>query len=124
MANANAQGISEKRAHRRLAVRLPLAYRRTGSPRTTGSIMSTVNVSTGGVYFETSDEQMQAGESLALEFTVPAADERFPLESRIKTVGRVVRTEVLDADANGDEVPTFTRVGIAVQFEEGLKLVI
>lgn len=120
---AKAQQQKEKRAHRRLAVRLPLVYRRADSPWANGSTMSTVNVSTGGVYFETTDEDMQPGDALALEFNVPEGDDRFPPHSTITTIGRVVRTEVLDGgDDGGDGVP-FRRLGIGAQFEGGLKLV-
>lgn len=119
---AKAQEQKEKRAHRRVAVRLPLVYRRADSPRANGSTMSTVNVSTGGVYFETTDEDIQPGDALALEFSVPEGDDRFPLHSRIRTIGRVVRTEVLDGDDDADGVP-FRRLGIGAQFQEGLKLV-
>ena len=123
MARARVQERIEKRTHRRLAVRLPLAYRRADSPRANGSHMSTINVSTGGVYFETTDEDLRTGDELVLELNVPEGDERFPPHSKVKTVGRVVRTEVIDGDDEGDGAVRFRRLGVGALVEQGLKLV-
>lgn len=121
MVKAKDQQQKEKRAHRRLEISLPLAYRRTDSPRASSSHTYTINVSTGGLYFETTDEELRMGDKLVLELNVPEGDERFPPHSRIKTTGRVVRSGVAEPDKSGEI--GLGRVGIGAQFEQGLKLV-
>ena len=112
---------SNRRAHRRLDLCLPLEYRPAQTPRANMSHTNTVNVSTGGVYFMTTADDMRAGDMLDLEFGVPTDDDRFPPDGKIATVGRVVRTERISARA-GDREPSFARFGVAAQFEQGLKL--
>lgn len=121
MASSHEKEQDERREHRRLEVRLPLAYRRTDAARVSDLRTRTINVSTGGLYFETTDEMLRPGVELDLELDVPEGDERFPPHSRIKTTGRVVRCEVLtDTEAGTVE---FRRLGVGAQFEKGLKLV-
>lgn len=113
--------IGERRRDRRLPIQLPLTYRRQGSGRGKPFGTVTLNVSTGGVYFMTTADDMRAGDMLDLEFGVPTDDDRFPPDGKIATVGRVVRTERISARA-GDREPSFARFGVAAQFEQGLKL--
>jgi hypothetical protein len=111
----------ERRSHRRLEIRLPLEYQRAGLGRANVSRTMTINVSTGGVYFETASEDIKVGDKLTLELAVPPGDGRFPQHSRIITVGQVVRTSVIDGRPN-DQGHTFTRHGVAARFQQGFKL--
>lgn len=112
-----------RRAYRRLELRLPLEYRPSHTPRANMSHTNTVNVSTGGVYFETAVDDIRPGQELNLELAVPAGDERFPPGGKITTIGQVVRTAVLHDGAKKQGSPRkFDRYGVGVQFQQGLRL--
>ena len=112
----------ERRTHRRLELRLPLEYQKFASGRANAFRTMTINVSTGGVYFETTSEDFRTGDQLALELAVPPGDGRFPQHSRISTLGQVVRIDEIKnrPDTHGH---TFTRYGIAAQFQKGFRLI-
>ena len=111
-----------RRAYRRLELRLPLEYQPANTPRANMSHTSTVNVSTGGVYFETAADDIRPGQELSLELAVPAGDERFPPGGKITTIGQVVRTAVLPDGAKKGSPKKFDRYGVGVQFQQGLRL--
>jgi len=81
----------------------------------------TVNVSTGGVYFETTAGDFLVGDKLSIDLGVPQDDERFPKESKISTAGAVIRVQAIDDEPNAEGI-TFARYGIAAKFERGFKL--
>ena len=111
----------ENRSHRRLDIRLPLEYHKEGVGRCNVFRTVTINVSTGGVYFETAADDIQVGDCLSLQLAVPADDGRFPPNGKISTVAKVVRTKAINDPATKKGLP-FTRYGVAAQFEQGLKL--
>lgn len=111
----------EKRQYRRLDLRLPLEYYKTDMGRPGVARTMTVNVSTGGVYFETTCEDIKTGDSLALEVGVPPGDARFPMHGKFATTGKVVRTEKIHNPATQNQ-PAFTSLGVASKFQEGFKL--
>ena len=108
----------ERRQHRRLEIRLPLQYAPTDDVG--GNVCRTVtkNISTGGLYFETDDLDIQPGMMVALELTVPPGEGHFPYQGHITSVGQVVRVDPLRAESR--TAPR--RVGVATRFREGLKL--
>lgn len=81
----------------------------------------TINISTGGVYFETTADDIGEGDDLALEVGVPSGDGRFPQHSKIAAVGRVIRSKMIENKPN-DKGVTYTRYGVAAQFQQGFKL--
>lgn len=101
---------------------MPLEYRRAGLGRCNVSRTTTQNVSTGGVYFETTVEDIERGEVLALEFGVPEGDPRFPTQGKISTSGCVVRMTRIEETGGGGK-PAFTRYGVAAEFQQPFKLV-
>ena len=112
----------EKRVHRRLDVKLPVDYCHLDTDRGGDAGRSTtVNVSTGGVYFETTNKNIKAGDILALELGVTSDDNRFPPDSKIATTGKVLRTAVLENRPDRDK-PSYTSYGIAAKFSKGFKL--
>jgi len=113
--------IEEKRAHRRLDICLSLDYCPAGEVRRNVRHAQTLNVSTGGMYFETTAENFKAGDILNLELGVNPDDERFPPNSKISTSGQISRTTILPKRSENDP-SGLTRYGVAVKFREGLKL--
>ena len=81
----------------------------------------TINISTGGVYFETTADDIREGDDLDLKVGVPPGDGRFPQHSKIATVGRVIRSKMIE-DKPNDKGVTYTRYGVAAQFQQGFKL--
>jgi hypothetical protein len=116
----NALELSEKRQHRRLNLRLPLEFDRIEAGRCKTAHTMTENVSTGGIYFETTHEDLNPGEHLALTLNVPY-DSRFPLQGQISTISKVLRRTRIEGKKS-DSSASFTRYGIAVQFQQPLKL--
>jgi PilZ domain len=110
----------EKRAARRLELKLPMEYHRSGSHRNL-SLAKTINISTSGVLFETSDD-IQPGDRLALELGIVPEDERFPQNSKISTTAEVVRCEPLNDDIDGSH-SDLSRYGVAARFIQEFKLV-
>lgn len=113
--------IIEKRAHRRLDLKLPLEFQHVGESRHNQWRTSTINVSTSGVYFETSLENIKVGDQLALAFGVEPNDPRFPPHGTINTVADVVRVETLPDDEQTKN-PELQRFGIGARFTQPLKL--
>ncbi len=113
--------FKEKRAHRRLDIRLPLEYRRQESPRANMFRTNTVNVSTGGVFFITTVDDFKPGDKLAFDLGVPPGDGRFPQEGKFSTTGQVVRTSIIDNTPNAKGV-SIPRYGVAARFQQGFKL--
>ena len=113
----------EKRAHRRLEIRLPLEYRKRDAGRSNAFRTMTVNVSTGGVYFETTDEALGVGDTLEFELGIPPGDSRFPLPGKISTKGKVVRTIAIPGQELNGKIPSYARMGVAARFQEEFKII-
>jgi len=120
--SANGSEFKEKRAHRRLYIRLPLEYRKRDVGRSNAFRTMTINVSTGGVYFETTDEGIQVGDILDFELGIPPGDSRFPLPGRIANKGKVMRTVAIQAQDLKNGAPSYSRFGVAAQFQEEFKI--
>jgi hypothetical protein len=120
--SAKGSEFKEKRAHRRLYIRLPLEYRKRDAGRSKGFRTMAINVSTGGVYFETTDEDIQVGNILDFELGIPPGDSRFPLPGRIANKGKVVRTAAIHDQDPGSGGPSYSRFGVAAQFQEEFKI--
>ncbi len=115
---------SERRSHRRLAIRLPLECTadQDGRPHIWRAV--TANISTGGLYFEADSlngmPDLPTAQTLEVELTVPPGEGHFPYEGRVRSVAEVTRRDLLPP--NGDGRPARQRVGIAARFRDPLKL--
>lgn len=113
--------LQEKRRHRRLEVRLSLGYRKLNSDTDAAYHSTTKNVSTGGVYFETTDEDLNPGDMLEFELGVPPSDNRFPKNMTITTTGEIRRRILLEGKIR-DNGNSYSRYGVAAQFQQGFDL--
>ena len=102
-------------------MQLPLEYRRPTDIESKMLQSTTKNVSTGGVYFETTDESLEMGDNLAFELGIPEGDNRFPKNGTISTIGEIVRLAPISNESE-NQSPTITRYGVAAQFQRGFKL--
>ncbi|MCP4707339.1 MAG: PilZ domain-containing protein, partial [Planctomycetes bacterium] len=90
----------EKRAHRRLDIHLPLSFHKKGLGRSNNYNTTTINVSTGGAYFETTADDVAIGDKLALELEIPVNDGRFPPQGKIVAEGEVIRCVAIEDESN------------------------
>ena len=109
----------ERRKHRRLQMRLPLEFRRVNELSAGQYHSVTRDVSTGGIYFETGLDDLQKGELLDIEMTIPPGEGHFPYQGRVSSVARVVRTAKSSASAGRTANP---RMGVGAAFRESFKL--
>ena len=109
----------ERRKHRRLQMHLPLEFRRVSEPSSGQYRSVTHDVSTSGIYFETGLDDLQTGELLDIEMTIPLGEGHFPYQGRVSSVASVVRTE-MPSTATGDAPKV--RIGIGAAFRESFKL--
>ncbi|MGA1979706.1 MAG: PilZ domain-containing protein [Sedimentisphaerales bacterium] len=82
----------EKRKFKRLQISLGLSCRKVGSTEEKLHNGCTVNVSPGGLYFETADNVFEPGNLLKVELTIPPTAGLLEFGGRISGFGRVLRT--------------------------------
>lgn len=106
---------SERRQHRRLPLRLPLAYRPAGKKAGYHGRAVSDNISTTGTYFEAPAPDLSEGMVLEIVLMVPPAEGISPYTTEISAEGEVVRIVRLPKD-NGGRPNKPVSAGIAVRF--------
>jgi hypothetical protein len=116
---------TERRQHRRLAIRLAMECRGLGWSQEMPIRTVTTNISTGGVFFEmelpNGGERPKPNELLNIALTVPPGDGHFPYQGLLTSVAEVLRCNQVPS-TNGEHDDGPGRVGIAAQFRDALKL--
>jgi hypothetical protein len=82
----------------------------------------TLNVSTGGLYFETLTPDLAVGQKFDMELTIPPGDGHFPYQGRVAAAGEVRRLDQLPPADDGEGIAQLPRWGVAAQFANNLKL--
>jgi hypothetical protein len=82
-----------RRKHDRLALRLNVLWHRAGGERANVFSGRTVNVSTGGVCFESGHCEIRENDIVNLELSVPPTDGALEFGGRLGTMARVVRVD-------------------------------
>ena len=104
--------MAEKRKHRRLAIRLGILCRKVGVPGEEFLKGSTLNVSTGGLFFHTTSGNIKSGDLLNVELDVPPTSGLLELGGTISSYGRVLRIgEIENSGSNLRD-----GYGVAVEF--------
>ena len=93
---------TEKRRHKRLPLRLDLSCHRVDCPSEVLHAGRTVNVSTSGIYFETSSKVFEAGHMLKVELSIPPTDGLLEFGGRISGFAKVLRTHCLSVPLPSD----------------------
>ena len=111
----------EKRKFRRLAISLDLSCRKVGSSGDKSCRGSTINVSSGGLFFETVGTSFEFGNLIKVDLSIPPTEGLLELGGRISGFARVLRTSQLSQaqERQGEELP---RYGVAAEFCSPLKL--
>jgi hypothetical protein len=103
----------ERRKYKRLGARFDISYREVGSATNRALSGCTVNVGTGGLYFETQDVAFKPGSLLEVELSIPPKRGLLEFGGRISGYARVLRADIISGSDTGS---TFDKHGVAVQF--------
>ncbi|MBN1491560.1 MAG: PilZ domain-containing protein [Phycisphaerae bacterium] len=117
MDGLTSQDASDRRDHRRLGIRLPVEVTPVHADSTALLRTVTCNVSTGGIYFESPPDYLQAGTDVRLDLTIPPGDGYSPYSGRVSAVAKVLRVEPLLGQQHARD-----RIGVAARFRNPPKL--
>ncbi len=112
---------TEKRKYKRLPIKLSLSYRKVDSTAKESHTGCTVNVSPGGLYFETAADAFKKGSLLKVELSIPPTAGLLESGGSISGLGKVLRTHSISGSRTDTEPPS-VRSGIALEFCRPLKL--
>ncbi|MHC4693062.1 MAG: PilZ domain-containing protein [Planctomycetota bacterium] len=112
---------SYKRKYKRLPIKFDLSYSEVDSNKKKLHTGSTVNVSPGGLYFETADGVFKPGSLLKVELSIPPTSGLLEFGGSMSGLGRVLRIHTISDSCKGTELPS-VRSGVALEFCQPLKL--
>ena len=110
----------EERKHKRLAVKFDLSCCKVGSTTGKSHTGHTVNVSPGGLYFETDTDTLKPGNVVKINLSIPPTAGQLELGGKISAFGRVLRTHNL-RDFHTDTSLSSARYGVALEFSQSPK---
>ena len=113
---------SEKRRDRRLGAHFDVSCHAVGSAATKSYDGCALNVSSGGLYFETAGT-FKPGNLLEVELSIPPTPGVLEFGGRMAGFARVLRAQNIGASLAGEE-SSRGRCGVAVQFCRPPKLCI
>ena len=111
---------SDKRKYKRLPIKLDLSYRKADSTAKKSCAGCTVNVSPGGLYFETAADVFKLGSLLKVELLIPPTSGLLEFGGIISGLGKVLRTHTISGSRKDTELPS-VRSGVALEFCQPLK---
>ena len=113
----------EKRKDRRLGAKFDISCYRVGSAASKSFDGHTVNVSSGGLYFQTTAEVFERGNLLRVELSIPPTPGLLEFGGKIAGFARVLRADNIGGSLN-DPDSSLKRYGVALQFCRPVKLCI
>ena len=112
---------SEKRKYRRLGAKFDLSCCKIGSPIEEFQSGRTVNVSPGGLYFETAAEEFKSGNLLKVDLSIPPTSGQLEFGGRISGFARVLRIDSICGSSRSVNSSS-KGCGVALEFCRPLKL--
>ncbi len=112
---------TEKRKYERLGAKFDISCCEVGSAAERAHTGRTVNVSPGGLYFETRSATFKPGSLLEVELSIPPRRGLLEFGGRISGFARVLRTDYNYESAGGTEL-SLGKYGVALQFCRPLRL--
>jgi hypothetical protein len=106
----------EKRKFKRLQITLGLSCRKVSSTGEKPYKGFTVNVSPGGLYFETADDAFVPGNLLKVELSIPPTAGLLEFGGKVAAYAKVLRASELSDTLSSD------KYGVAIQFCRSPKL--
>ncbi len=110
--------LQERRADRRLDIRLPVECSRECGGNGPRVRTITRNVGRGGLYLELDGPDFSVGEHLRLELTIPPAEGVSTSQGKAITIAKVLRVTAGEPASPG----AVRRFGVAAQFLRRLRL--
>ena len=111
----------ERRKYRRLPIRLDLSCREVGLVAEKFHTGRTVNVSPGGLYFETADKVFKPGEHITVKLSIPPTTGLLESGGSISGMAKVLRTDIVSSSRK-DTGSSSGRYGVALEFTQSPKL--
>lgn len=105
----------EKRKYKRLPIKLDLLCHRAGSVAKDVHTGCTMDVSSGGLYFETATDVFKLGNMLTVELSIPPTAGLLEFGGSVSGLGKVVRTQTI-CDSATDTDLISAKSGIALEF--------
>jgi hypothetical protein len=106
---------SEKREHKRLGAEYNISCRKVGATASESYEGCTVNVSPGGLYFETTADAFEQGNLLKVELAIPPASGLLEFGGKIAGFAKVLRADNI-CDSPAEEDSSSGRYGVALEF--------
>ncbi len=106
---------SEKRKYKRLGAKFDISCRKVGSTEEKSYRGYTMNVSPGGLYFETTVGTFRLGSLLEVELSIPPKAGILEFGGRISGFARVLRTDNIRVSPAGANLSSAS-YGVALQF--------
>ena len=113
----------EKRRDRRLGADFDVSFYKVGSTANEPYNGQTVNVSSGGLYFETTARTIEQGDRLRVELSIPPTPGLLEFGGKIAAFAKVLRAHNIGGDSAGGN-STCNKYGVALQFCDRPKLCI
>lgn len=114
---------SYKRKYKRLPIKLDLSYVGVDSTIENSHAGCTVNVSPGGLYFETAAKVFKAGSLLKVELSIPPTSGLLEFGGSMSGLCRILRVHIISGPRTDTELPSL-RSCVALEFCQPLKLII
>ena len=109
----------ERRKYKRLGTKFDISCREVGSEAVRAHAGCTINVGTGGLYFETKDVSFKPGSLLEVELSIPPKRGLLEFGGRIAGFARVLRTDSVSAEGKALASGEYR---VALQFCRSLRL--
>ena len=111
----------ERRKHRRLPIKIPLSCSKIGSTAEKAHKGLTVNVSPGGLYFQTPATTFKGGSLVRVELSIPPTTGVLEFGGTISSFAKVLRTHrIQDSHTSTGFLPS--KYGVALEFCQSPKL--
>lgn len=111
----------EKREFKRLPLSLDISCLKVGATPDKFHTGCTVNVSPGGLFFETTNDSIESGSLLKVELSIPPTAGLLRFGGKISAFAKVLRTS--DLSHSCTEMDIFSsKYGVALQFCQSPKL--
>jgi len=106
---------AERRKFKRLRAKFDISCCKVGSTEEKSYIGYTVNVSPGGLYFQTPLDSFTPGNLLEVKLSIPPAQGVLEFGGRISAFARVLRTDSINVSSAGANLSS-AGYGVALQF--------
>jgi hypothetical protein len=112
---------SERRKYRRLGAKFDMSYSKIGSTIEEFQSGRTINVSPGGLYFETAAGLFESGNLLKVQLSIPPTSGQLEFGGSISGFARVLRTDTIRESSPGANSSS-KGCTVALEFCRPLKL--